>query len=52
MGFYYRRIEELTSLFLAEMTLEKSTLDGDSPVSERKRPLRQAPEYHGIREAL
>ncbi|GAG93613.1 unnamed protein product, partial [marine sediment metagenome] len=30
------------------MILEKSTLDGDSPVGERKRPLNQAPEYHGI----
>ena len=33
------QVKESESLFPAEMTLEKSTLDGDSPVGERERPL-------------
>ena len=34
-----QELKELKSLFLAEMILEKSTLDGESPVGERERPL-------------
>ena len=32
----YRQSEELQNLLLAEMALEKSTTDGDSPVGESK----------------
>ena len=45
----YRRGEELQSLSLAEPQWKVRAKVGDSPVSERDKPLSRDPKYHGAR---